>query len=148
LNKSAVGLGNVDNTSDANKPVSTAMQAALNAKENTITAGTTGQYYRGDKSWQTLNKAAVGLGNVDNTSDANKPISTATQTALNAKANDSDVVKLSGNQTISGVKTFNSSPKMGGTATVGYVWTATSTDGSGQWAAAGTPASSVDWSNV
>ncbi len=35
------------------------------------------------------NKAAVGLGNVDNTSDASKPISTATQTALNAKANSS-----------------------------------------------------------
>lgn len=33
----------------------------------------------------TLSKAAVGLGNVDNTSDANKPISTATQTALNGK---------------------------------------------------------------
>lgn len=30
-------------------------------------------------------KAQVGLGNVDNTSDANKPISTATQAALNAK---------------------------------------------------------------
>ena len=29
----------------------------------------------------------VGLGNVDNTSDANKPISTATQTALDLKAN-------------------------------------------------------------
>jgi hypothetical protein len=34
----------------------------------------------------TLAKADVGLGNVDNTSDANKPISTATQAALNAKA--------------------------------------------------------------
>lgn len=32
-------------------------------------------------------KAQVGLGNVDNTSDASKPISTATQTALNAKEN-------------------------------------------------------------
>lgn len=31
--------------------------------------------------------AQVGLGNVDNTSDANKPISTATQTALNGKSN-------------------------------------------------------------
>lgn len=30
-------------------------------------------------------KADVGLGNVDNTSDVNKPISTATQTALNTK---------------------------------------------------------------
>jgi len=34
----------------------------------------------------TLAKADVGLGNVDNTSDANKPISTATQTALDGKA--------------------------------------------------------------
>ena len=31
--------------------------------------------------------ASVGLGNVDNTSDANKPVSTAQQTALNLKAN-------------------------------------------------------------
>ena len=36
--KADVGLGNVDNTSDANKPVSTAQQAALNGKENTGTA--------------------------------------------------------------------------------------------------------------
>lgn len=35
----------------------------------------------------TLVKADVGLGNVDNTSDANKPISTTTQNALNLKAN-------------------------------------------------------------
>ena len=35
----------------------------------------------------TLVKADVGLGNVDNTSDANKPVSTAQQTALNLKAN-------------------------------------------------------------
>ena len=35
----------------------------------------------------TLVKADVGLGNVDNTSDAAKPVSTATQTALNGKAN-------------------------------------------------------------
>ena len=33
-----------------------------------------------------LNKTSVGLGNVDNTSDVNKPVSTATQTALDAKA--------------------------------------------------------------
>jgi len=59
----------------------------LSGKEPSITAGTTAQYYRGDKSWQTLDKSAVGLSNVDNTSDANKPISTATQTALTGKAN-------------------------------------------------------------
>ena len=36
-------------------------------------------------------KAQVGLGNVDNTSDANKPISTATQAALDLKADAADV---------------------------------------------------------
>jgi hypothetical protein len=40
LAKADVGLGNVDNTSDASKPVSTATQTALNAKENTQTAAT------------------------------------------------------------------------------------------------------------
>jgi hypothetical protein len=57
------------------------------AVEPTITATTSADYYRGDKTFATLNKAAVGLGNVDNTSDANKPVSTAQQTALDAKTN-------------------------------------------------------------
>lgn len=42
-----VGLGNVDNTSDANKPISTATQAALDEKANTAdlaTVATTGSY--------------------------------------------------------------------------------------------------------
>lgn len=69
----------MDNTSDVNKPISTATQTALNNKEATIALGTAAQYWRGDKSWQSLNKAAVGLSNVDNTSDLNKPISIATQ---------------------------------------------------------------------
>jgi Major tropism determinant N-terminal domain len=85
--KASVGLANVDNTSDINKPVSTAQQAALNGKENTIAAGLISQYYRGDKTWATNDKASVGLANVDNTSDASKPVSTAQQTALNLKAN-------------------------------------------------------------
>lgn len=39
-----------------------------------------------------ITKAHVGLGNVDNTSDANKPVSSAQSTAIAAKANASDVV--------------------------------------------------------
>lgn len=39
LTKADVGLGNVDNTSDANKPISAATQAALNGKQDTITGG-------------------------------------------------------------------------------------------------------------
>ena len=38
--------------------------------EPVITAGTSAQYWRGDKSWQTLNAASVGLGNVTNESKA------------------------------------------------------------------------------
>ena len=63
----------------------TALTNGLATKENTITAGTTSQYWRGDKTFQTLDKTAVGLANVDNTSDLNKPVSTATQTALDLK---------------------------------------------------------------
>lgn len=62
----------------------TDLQSALNGKEPTLAAGTSAQYYRGDKTWQTLNKSAVGLGNVDNTSDAAKPVSTAQQAAIDA----------------------------------------------------------------
>lgn len=66
------------------------LSASLSALEPAITAGSTTQYLRGDKTFQTLNKAAVGLGNVDNTSDANKPISTSVQAALDAKIGTSD----------------------------------------------------------
>lgn len=34
--RTAIGLGNVDNTSDVNKPVSTAQQTALNGKADTV----------------------------------------------------------------------------------------------------------------
>lgn len=40
LAKGDIGLGNADNTSDANKPLSTAQQTALDLKQNTITFGT------------------------------------------------------------------------------------------------------------
>jgi hypothetical protein len=57
-----------------------------------------------------IDKTMVGLSNVDNTSDANKPISTATQTALNLKANDNTVVHLAGAETLTGIKTLNETP--------------------------------------
>lgn len=95
-----------------------AFASAMATKEGIISPGTTGQYWRGDKTWQALNKAAVGLDQVDNTSDANKPVSNATQTALNLKANDNAVVHTSGNETLAGIKTFSSSPVVP-TATTG-----------------------------
>lgn len=64
---------------------------ASSTYEPIITSGATSQYYRGDKTFQNLDKSTVGLGNVDNTSDLSKPISIATQTALDLKANITDV---------------------------------------------------------
>lgn len=149
VSKAMVGLGNVDNTSDLNKPISTATQTALNLKVDesregqangiaTLGAdakvpasqlpsyvddvveyanlagfpgtGETGKIYvaldtnkayrwsgsayiyitsgavdsvAGKTGVVTLVKADVGLSNVDNTSDVNKPISTAVQTYFN-----------------------------------------------------------------
>ena len=90
ITKSMVGLGNVDNTADADKPISSATQTALDAKLASSTAAST--YAPIDSPTFTgtvagVTKAHVGLENVDNTSDANKPVSTATQSALDLKAN-------------------------------------------------------------
>ncbi|MCE7038997.1 hypothetical protein [Dyadobacter sp. CY312] len=91
-------------------PTVAEMAAGLDLKQNLIPVGPAGSYYADDKTWKLLNKGAVGLGNVDNTSDANKPLSTAVVAALALKANDADVVKLTGNQTVAGIKTFSASP--------------------------------------
>ena len=68
--------------------------------------GTQFQYIKGDGTYGLMNKEAVGLGNVDNTSDLSKPISTATQLALNNKADDNKVVHIEGYETITGDKEF------------------------------------------
>jgi len=62
LNKIDIGLSNVDNTADLDKPMSTATGVAVALKAD-----------------------ATDITNVDNTSDADKPVSTATQTALDLK---------------------------------------------------------------
>ena len=111
VTKIQVGLGNVDNTSDLNKPVSTATQTALDGKVDKVGGKglSTNDYTTTEKSklagieagaqvntvasvagktgTVALVKGDVGLGNVDNTSDVNKPVSTAQQTALDLKAN-------------------------------------------------------------
>ena len=133
LTKAQVGLGSVDNTSDAAKPVSTAQQTALNLKASLAGAVFTGAIsatnlsgtntgdetavsiktalgaatavtdgYLTSADWTAFNgklaadgngsaltgltKAQVGLANVNNTSDLAKPVSTAQQAALDLKA--------------------------------------------------------------
>jgi hypothetical protein len=86
-----VGLGSVDNTSDAAKPVSTATQTALALKAPLASPTFTGTV-------SGITKAMVGLGNVDNTTDAGKPVSTAQAAAIALKA-DLASPALTGNPT-------------------------------------------------
>ena len=65
VTKSQVGLGNVDNTSDKNKPVSTATQTALDLKAN-ITDLTS--HTDNKSNPHNVTKSQVGLGNVPNVS--------------------------------------------------------------------------------
>lgn len=163
LTKSSVGLGNVTNTADPDKPVSNAQQTALDSKVSktgdTMTgdltlrdsgntkgyrfrstggaldlefgaaelwiagkSGSGGDPFGGTQyllmkmrsngggvsaegPWEFngavtgIDKADVGLTNVDDTSDANKPVSTPTQNALALKA---DTSALSGYATLVG----------------------------------------------
>ena len=62
-----------------------------------------------------VTKAQVGLDNVDNTSDINKPISTATQNALNLKADANKYLRLTGG-TLTGDLTSPKYIKTGGTS--------------------------------
>ena len=86
LNKNDVGLNNVDNTSDISKNVLSATKLTTpitinnvsfnglnditiydSTKEPIIDSSNVNNYYRGDKTWQPLNKNSVGLNNVENT---------------------------------------------------------------------------------
>lgn len=119
ITKANIGLGNVDNTSDTNKPISTATQTALDAKVDKVTGMglssndftdallsklngiesgaqvNTVDSVNGQTGAVVLSKSDIGLGNVDNTSDLNKPISTATQSALDGKVNTTDIATTS-----------------------------------------------------
>lgn len=109
-----IGLGNVNNTSDANKPVSgptaTAIAGALQAHVNAtnpheqyattaqvtqiVTAQAGGlapvQSVNGQQGAVTITKASIGLGNVANLSPADMPVSTAVAAALAGKVDSAD----------------------------------------------------------
>lgn len=126
ISKTDAGLSNVDNTSDLDKPVSTATANALSDKAPISHVGSVGEEHHGlasqaiagfmsptdkikldnitgvtavtgvssvnNKTGEVaLTKADVGLGLVNNTADLAKPVSTATQTALDAKADTNHV---------------------------------------------------------
>jgi hypothetical protein len=108
----------------------TTVQAAINElsaeKEFVLAAGATNQYYRGDKSWQILDKTAVGLPNVNNTPDADKPVSAAQAQADTAVL---DSAKSYADSLVLGLwddrgsfdATVNTFPTTGGSGTSGAV---------------------------
>jgi len=97
----------VDDENSANKFMSEAEKTKLaslvnyddtEVKEDISDIETSLNSHKSDKANpHEVTKAQVGLGNVDNTSDANKPISTATQAALDNKVDKVDGKGLSAN---------------------------------------------------
>ena len=81
VTKTQVGLSNVDNTSDLNKPISTAMQNALDLKQHVLVSGTNVKTIENQSIIGTgnidLTKTDVGLNNVDNTADSTKVVASA-----------------------------------------------------------------------
>ena len=101
ITQSMVGLPNVNNTSDADKIISTLTQTALDAK-----APLNNPTFTGNVSG--ITQSMVGLANVNNTSDLNKPISTA---VLNSCAT------FAGNNIFTGSNTMTSTLGVGNTIT-------------------------------
>jgi hypothetical protein len=71
---------NIADTAAMLKPYFTSINLKANIESPTFTGTVSG-----------ITKAMVGLGNVDNTADIDKPVSSATQAALDLKANATDV---------------------------------------------------------
>jgi len=78
-------------------PAATQIDLATQVKGNLapshLNSGTNANgstFWTGNGTWTAPTKSSVGLGNVDNTSDANKPISSATSTALAGKVDSVD----------------------------------------------------------
>lgn len=82
VTKTQVGLSNVDNTSDADKPISTAAETRLSALDSAIDT-----HIENKSNPHNVTKAQVGLGNVDNTADSAKNVLSATKLTTARKIN-------------------------------------------------------------
>jgi hypothetical protein len=109
ISKSMVGLGNVDNTSDADKPVSSATQSALNLKASLAGATFTGPVVipsgTGNFNTLTVNNTAVSLNGHSHISSNITDFNTAVSGLLGVKSliqgTGVGIVNVAGNQTIS-----------------------------------------------
>lgn len=83
LNKKDVGLENVDNTADIDKPISNSTKLEFQ------------RHYTAENP-HNITKKTLGLENVDNTADIDKPVSNLTQIELNKKISWDDARKQAG----------------------------------------------------
>ena len=114
-----IGLGNVPNVSTNNQTPSYTVPSSLSALvSGEILQTAFGKlakavndlisHLANKSNPHAVTKSQVGLGNCDNTSDVNKPISTATQTALNGKADGINYSKVYSNPLECGIITSSS----------------------------------------
>lgn len=115
VTKAQIGLPNVDNTSDSDKPISNAVAQAISSLSESIASKISFDVFNSLKEAvadhiesienpHQVTKSQIGLGNVDNTSDIEKPISKAVQQSIlnlldkiNSKADSSDLNTLKDN---------------------------------------------------
>jgi hypothetical protein len=87
----ATVIGNTSGTNTGDNATNSQYSGLAASKQDALVSGTNIKTLEGQSLLGSGNidlvKGDVGLGNVDNTSDANKPVSTAQQTALDTKTN-------------------------------------------------------------
>lgn len=99
ITKENIGLGSVENKSSEDiraEITAENIENALGYVPGSGSGNVTGVKGEAEETYRSGNvniaKSDIGLGNVDNTSDADKPVSTAQQTELDKKANKVDIV--------------------------------------------------------
>lgn len=121
LDNAAAGMS-ATNVQDAIEEIMDTIDGLTGGGVVTGVKGSAESEYR--KGQVNITKDNIGLGNVDNTSDLNKPISSATQTALNEKANVSELasyIPISQRGANNGVATLDGTGKVPSAQLPAYV---------------------------
>lgn len=98
ITKANIGLGNVDNTSDANKPVSTAQQTAIDTALESANSYTDTKIDAlvGEGASETLDT----IGEISKAIEEHQDVTDALNSAIGTKANASDLTSHTGNTTV------------------------------------------------
>jgi hypothetical protein len=124
--KQTLGLENVNNTSDTNKPISLAVQSALDAKQDTLSSGVNIKTINGESIVGGGNIVVSGGSGGGGSGATNLSVGAVTTTTLNVISDTGTAATIpAGTTTAAGLKTAADSVKLGNIATGA---TANSTD--------------------